>query len=62
MKQKAFTLIELLVVVGIVGILVSIVIVSLNSAKIKAKCVDGDDEACQELSQKQREDLGVYTE
>jgi prepilin-type N-terminal cleavage/methylation domain-containing protein len=37
MKQKGFTLIELLVVIAVIGLLASVVLVALNSSRVKAR-------------------------
>lgn len=60
--QKGFTLIELLIVIAIIGILSSIVIVSLYQARTKSKVAVSETEARQLalLLQQQFADTGSY--
>lgn len=53
MKKNGFTLIELLVVITIICLLSTMVFVSLNNARQKAACVNGDSEACAQFSQEE---------
>lgn len=57
-RQKSFTLIELLVVIAIIGILSSVVLVSLNSAKAKAR----DTRRIHDLSQARTALMMYYNE
>ena len=63
MKKKGFTLIELLVVMAIIGILASIVMVSMSGAGNKAKDarIKGDLSQVRNLAQLIDDDDGAYT-
>lgn len=62
-QKKAFTLIELLIVIAIIGVLASIVLVSLNSARNKSRdaAIRAEVRILTTLFHQQFADTGSYT-
>ena len=60
-KNKAFTLIELLVVISIIGLLASIVLVSLNSARDKARIAADQEFEATVYHSEGYDPLGIWT-
>ena len=62
-NQKAFTLIELLVVIAIIGVLSSVVLASLNTARLKAAdaAVRAQSAQLRNIMAFEYSDTGTYT-